>query len=155
MELFRHVAGSEEPEIVEVVETMRVRELIELRGGDGSIWLEEVDEEIEVELTLSEAGIGHHHHVHHGKCRTVSVRVRYNGEHFDHEYAPSATIKRVRKWAVGPDAANLSKDQAVEHVLATPSADHFLDETVHIGSLVGAEGCEVILDLLPRDRFAG
>lgn len=155
MELFKHVPGSEDPVIVEVEETIRVRELIEIEDGQGHIWLEDVDEEIDLDLTLVEAGIGHHHHVHHGRCVAIAVAVRFNGERFLRDFAPSATIKRVRAWAVGPKAADLSKDQAVEHVLAVPAADHFLDDAVHIGSLVDGKSCEVTLDLLPRDRFAG
>ncbi len=155
VELFKHVPGSEDPVIVEVEETIRVRELIETDDGEGHIWLEDVDEEIDLDLTLVEADIGHHRHIHHGRCITVSVTVRFNGEKFHRDFAPSATIKRVRAWAVGPEAANLSKDQVVAHVLAEPGADHFLADAVHLGSLVGAEKCEVMLDLLPRDRYAG
>jgi hypothetical protein len=154
VELFKHVPGFEDPVIVEVEDTIRVRELIEIEDAEGHIWLEDVDEEIDLDLTLVEAGIGHHRHIHRGRCTTVAVTVRFNGEKFRRDFAPSGTIKRVRTWAVGPEAANLSKEQAVEHVLAVPGADHFLDDAVHIGSLVDGQ-CEVVLDLLPRDRFAG
>jgi hypothetical protein len=155
VELFEHVAGREDPEIIVVDETIRVRELLAVEDPEGQIWLEDVDEEINLELTLLEAGIGHQHHVQRSHCRVISVDVRFADERFHRDFAPSTTIKRVREWAVGPDAARLSPDQAVEHVLATPGADHFLDGNVHVGSLVVGKSCSVIVDLLPRNRFEG
>ncbi len=40
-------------------------------------------------------------------------------------------------------------------MLAEPGADHFLEDGVHIGSLVRPSSCIVTLDLLPWSRFAG
>lgn len=59
------------------------------------------------------------------------------------------------RWASGPHAANLSPEQAAKHVLAVPGADHFLADSVHIGSLAQPGSCAVTLDLLPRERFEG
>ena len=153
MELFIHTPGNEAPDVVEVEETILVREL--LTDDDGRIWIEEVDQEITLDVTLADAGIRHHHHVHRGKCARVEVVVRYNGENFTHTFGPGTTIQTVEKWAFGEKAADLSPDQAATHVLALPGADHFLAATVHIGSLVSAGACRVTLDLLPRDRFEG
>lgn len=155
MELFKHSPGREVPEIIDVEESIRVRELIEVEDAEGHIWLEDVDEEIQLDLTLVEAGIDHHRHIHHSRCVAIAVDVRFNGDHFRRDFPPVTTIKRVKEWAVGPKGANLPKDQAVAHVLAVPGADHFLDGDVHIGSLVQPHSCTVELDLLPRDRFAG
>ena len=49
----------------------------------------------------------------------------------------------------------MSPEQAAKHVLAVPGADHFLEDGVHVGSLVGPHNCTVTLDLLPRSRFEG
>jgi hypothetical protein len=154
MELFIHTAGKEDPDVVEVEETLLVRELI-TGEDDGRIWMEEVDEEVTLDMTLADAGIHHHHHVHRGRCARVEVVVRHNGENFTHTFGPGTTIKTVEKWAFGDKAADLSPDQAAKHVLALPGADHFLAATVHVGSLVAVGGCQVTLDLLPRDRFEG
>jgi hypothetical protein len=154
MELFTHTPGNEHPEIIEVTTTAEVRTLLVEGDLDGHIWIEEVDEEVDLDITLEAAGIRHHHHVHRGHCHRVEVVVRFNGN-FEHTYGPATTIKTVEKWAFGPEVANFSKEQAAEHVLAEPGADHFLEEGVHIGSLVKPGSCTVTLDLLPRSRFAG
>jgi len=155
MEIFVHAAGSEHPEIAEVDETVRVRELLVGHDPDARIWIEEIDDEVSLDLTLVEAGIRRHHHVHRSRCHRVEVVVRYNGQSFESTFGPGATIKLVEKWAFGPNAADLSPEQAAKHVLVVPGSDHFLAATVHIGSLVTVESCQVTLDLVPRDRFEG
>lgn len=154
MELFKHTAGTEGPDPIEIEATARVRELLVATAPDGRVWVEEIDEEIDLDLTLEAAGIRHHHHVHCGHCARVEVVVRFNGS-FEHEYGPGTTIKKVERWAFGPDAANLSPEEAAKHVLAEPGADHFLEAGIHIGSLVKPGSCKVVLDLLPRSRFEG
>ncbi len=155
MEVFVHSMGAEHPEIIEVDATLLVRELLADDQHDVQIWLEDVDEAISPDATLAAAGIGHHHHVHRGHCRRVAVVIRFNGTSYERSFAPGTTIKKVEKWAFGPHAANLSPEQAAKHVLAVPGADHFLEDGVHIGSLVTSGGCEITLDLLPRARFEG
>jgi hypothetical protein len=154
MELFIHTSGNEHPGIIEIEGTALVRELLVEGEPDGRIWLEEADEEISLSITIEAAGIRHHHHVHRGRCHRVEVVVRYNGKRYEHAYAPATTIKAVEAWAFGPKAAGLSPEQAAKHVLAV-GADHFLEDGVHVGSLVTPGSCEVVLDLLPRSRFAG
>jgi hypothetical protein len=154
MELFVHAPEHEHPEIVEIEATALVRSLLVESNPDGRVWLEEVDEEIDLDITLEQAAIGHHHHVHRGRCRRVEVTVRFNGDH-ERAFGPATTIKMIHKWACGPQLANMSKEQAATHVLAVPGADHFLEDGVHIGSLVVGHSCMVKLDLLPRSRFEG
>jgi hypothetical protein len=154
MELFTHTPGNEHPEIIEVVATAQVRALLVEADPDGRIWLEEVDEEVELDITLEAAGIRHHHHVHRGHCRRVKVEIRFNGA-FERSYGPATTVKTVEQWAFGPEVGKFSPEQAAAHVLAVPGADHFLEAEVHVGSLTKAGACTVTLDLLPRSRFAG
>jgi hypothetical protein len=154
MELFTHTPGNEHPEIVELESTALVSALLLESDPESRIWLEEVDEEVDLDITLEAAGIRHHHHVHRGRCHRVEVTIRFNGN-FTRSYGPATTIKTVETWAFGPEVANFSKEQAAEHVLAEPGADHFLEDGVHIGSLVKPDSCAVTLDLLPRSRFAG
>lgn len=155
MNLFIHTTGDEHPEVVEVEADASVRTLLIQDGADGHFWLEDVDEEIDLDITLEAAGIRHHQHVHRGRCHSVEVEIRFNANIFKNIYAPAKTIKTVEKWAFGPEAANFSKEQAVKHVLVERGADHFLEDGVHIGSLVKPDSCTVTLDLLPRSRFAG
>ena len=154
MELFAHAAGNEHPELIEIQATTIVRELLAGQDPDGRVWIEETDEEVSLDITLEQAGIRHHHHVHRGRCHRVEVIVRFNGDH-DRSYGPATTIKTVEKWAFGPDVGKFSPEQAAKHVLAVPGADHFLEGGVHVGSLVTPGSCRVVLDLLPRSRFAG
>lgn len=155
MEIFAHTAGAEHPVLIEVEETTTVRTLLLEEDPDGHVWIEEIDEEIDLDLTLIAAGIGHHHHVHRGRCRRIEVLVRYNGEKFERIFGPSKTIKHVAKWAFGPDGAALSKEQAATHALTEPGADHPLEGSVHVGSLVKPDSCSVTLDVVPRSRHAG
>ncbi len=156
MELFLHTEGGEDPKIVVVEATAAVRTLLLPNNSDHGVWIEEVDEAIDLDLTFEAAGIHHHHHVHRGRCPRVKVVVRFNIRDFTHEYGPGTTIKTVYHWASGDEAANLSPEQRAKYVLAVPGADHFLADGVHIGSLLVADGtCEVTLNLLPRDSFAG
>lgn len=155
MEVFVHSSGNEQPEVVEIEEVALIRTLIVESEPDSGIWLEEIDEEIDLDITIEVAGIRHHHHVHRGHCRRVKVTVRFNGVSHEHEYGPATTIKTVRTWACGPHAFKLSPVEAAKHVLAIPGADHFLDDGVHIGSVTTEGTCVVTLDLLPRSRFEG
>lgn len=154
IELFVHSPGAEDPALVTIGVTERVRVLLAEDEPAGMVWIEEVDEELDLDLTFEEAGIRHRHNVHRGHCPRVDVVVRFNGE-FTRDFGPGTTIKTVYHWVSGPNGANLSPEQAAKHVLAVPGADHFLADTVHIGSLVLPGSCAVTLDLLPRERFEG
>lgn len=155
MEIFVHSPKDEQPEIVEIDEVALVRSLIVESEPDSAIWIQEVDEEIDLDITIEVAGIRNHHHVHRGRCHRVKVTVRFNGVNHEHEFGPATLIKTVRTWACGPHAFKLSPVEAAKHVLALPGADHFLDDDVHIGSVATEGTCAVTLDLLPRSRFEG
>ncbi len=153
MELYVHSEGQEDPELVV---TATVAALVVVREGDDveMIWIEDAEEPLELDITLEAAGVGHRHHVHRGRCRRVDVRVRYNGDR-SHDFPPSATVRRVFEWATGPKGFNLTPEEKAKHVLALPGADHALDRSVHIGSLVTRGSCDVVLDLAPKERFEG
>ena len=155
MEVYRHSEGKRRPELIEIEATALVRELLIVKDGDDQIWIEEQEEAVDLDITLEAAGIHHRHHVHHGRCRTVDVQVRFNGERRARDFRQIATIRQVFDWATGPEAYNLTPEQKAKHVLALPGADHFLDWNVRVGSLVTAGTCEVVLDLLPKERFEG
>src|SRR6266702_1805286 len=136
MELFSHSAGREDPELIEIHAAAVVRELLVGMEPNGSVWLEETDEPVELDITVEQADIHHHQHVHRGHCPRVEVAVRFNAERLEHSFGPGTTIRTVYRWISGPEGFNLSPYQAAKHVLAVPGADHFLDSGVHIGSLV-------------------
>jgi hypothetical protein len=154
MEVFAHSPGSEHPDVIEIEGTDRVRLLQLEEDPEGHVWLEEVDEEIDLEITIEESPIHHHHHVYRGRCHGIKVLVRFNGTDYEREFGPSRTIKTVHHWVCGEHEAHLSPVEAAKHVLALPGADHYLEDGVHIGSVAGAD-CAVLLDLFPRSRFEG
>jgi hypothetical protein len=157
MELYLHTAGSEDPELIDREPTSTVGALVLTEAGEEPelVWLQEHEEPLDAELTLEQADIGHRGHVHRGRCRHVEVRVRYGGVDHERSFVPSATIKRIFDWATGPDAFDLTPEQRLKHVLALPSADHFLAWTVHVGSVVEHGTCTSVLELAPRERFEG
>jgi hypothetical protein len=155
MKLFVHTADGEQPELVDVEATALVRTLLVGVDADERVWVEELDEEVDLDVTFEVARIGHHHHIHRGRCRRIEVVVRYNGAEYERVFGPAATIKRVQKWAFGPKGTGFSAEQAAEHVLAQPGADHALESSVHLGSLATAGSCRVILDAVAQSRFAG
>lgn len=154
MQIYAHTAGNEDPELIEVEDTVLVRELVVGHEGD-MLWIEEQDEVLDLDTTLVAAGMQHRHHVHRGRCHRVDVRVRYGGEHRSEAFGPSATIGRVFRWVTEPEGFNLTAEERAKHVLALPGADHALDMSVHVGSLVDAGECAVVLDLIPKERFEG
>ena len=155
MEIYLHTAGKEDPELVEVSATARVGELVEgTDSAEGLIWLENSEEPLDLGATLESEGVSHRGHVHRGRCRKVGVMVRFNGTK-SHVFPPGTTIDRVLKWATGEHGFDLSPAETAKHALALPGADHLLDPRVHIGSLVTATSCEVVLDLVPKVRFEG
>lgn len=150
LDVFVHSEEQEDPALVQIEATALVGTLIKEPGE--RIWIEQ--REVELDITLEAAGIRNRHHVHCGRCEFVQVKVRFNGER-SHDFRQITTIRTVFDWATGPGAFNLTPEQKAKHVLARPGADHFLDWGVHVGSLVGVGSCEVVLDLLPKERFAG
>lgn len=154
IELFIHSAGDEHPSIIEVTKTAPVRILAGQGEADIHIWMEGADEAIDTDLTFDVVGISHHQHVHKSHCQRVKVTVRWGGSDYTHPYSPATTIATIEKWAFD-EVAHFSPEQAAQHVLMEPGADHFLAGGVHVGSLVKPDSCAVTLDLLPRSRFAG
>lgn len=156
MQVFIHTEGREEPELVEVHDTMLVSELLVFGDARGSeiLMIEEVDEPLDLDVTVSAAGIRHRHHVHRGRCHRIAVRVRYNGDKTD-EFRPTATVRRVFDWATGEDGFDLTPEQKATHVLALPDADYYLDWDVRIVTLITAGTCDLVLDLTPKERFEG
>ena len=138
MELFIHTPGNEHPEIIEIEATALVRDLLVESDPDGHVWLEEVDEEINLDITLR----GGRHPapppcapgpLPPGRGRRPvqrQPRARLRPGH-DHQDRREVGVRR-------PRSANFSPEQAAKHVLAVPGADHFLEDGVHIGSLVTA-----------------
>lgn len=154
MEIYLHKQGTE-LQLIEVKETTTVRQLIDVHGldGGGEAWVEDVDEVLETEVTLIEAGIPERGHVHVSRCHKIDIRVRYGGDSKSKEFAPSATIARVFKWATGKEGFDLTKTERAKHTLGICDTQTEPDKSEHVGSL--ASDCGLCLDLAPKERFEG
>jgi hypothetical protein len=151
-QLYIHRPGHDEPELIEVTETMTVAELIDVHGVDASgAWVEDgeeiVAEEIVIEV-VEERG-----HIHIGKCREIEVKVRYGGVEKEHTFNPGKTIHTVHKWAAGEHGFDLPAAQRADHGLFVPGIQTSLDPDVQVGLV--AHDCRLVLDLAPKHRPQG
>ena len=99
MQLFVHDPDTTSPQIIEIAETVLVRELVVGHDGD-LVWLAEVEVPLELDVTVVEAGRGHGHHVHRGPHRKVEVNLVGEGRHAHHRFAPSLRCARIIAWGV-------------------------------------------------------
>ena len=158
LEVYIHVEGSEDPSLVALPPEGSVIDLLEAGGAveaDMKAWLEDASEPLDAASSLSGAGVTHRCHVHCGRCDTVKVQVRFNGEQLFEEFSPADRIKVIYDWATGPKGFKLPEEQIPKHGLIVPGGDHILAPSVHIGSLASDDRCVALLDLVPRKRFEG
>ena len=165
MELFLQGEGERAIRVIEVPASGTVGDILTAAKDRGFVTLgapaellvfvEDADVELAVETTLAAAGIGEHHAVHIHRCRRVQVTVHFGSQSKQHEFAPGATIRRVKVWAVGPHGFNLPPVDATEHVLQITGTQDRPDEDVHVGTLVHAPHCAIAFDLVPKVRVEG
>ena len=158
LEVYLHVAGCEDPQLVAVASDGRVADLLavaESVDANAQLWLQDTTDPLDMASSLAEAGIGHRCHVHLGCCDSVKVQVRYHTKPIVREFGPGARIRAVFAWATGPKGFELAESQVPKHGLMVPKSDHILDPDVHVGSLASRARCVVVLDLVPKERFEG
>jgi hypothetical protein len=154
MELYVHTKESEEPRIVEVDESVRLEEVVSEHGEEGSgAWLEEVDEELDIRLTVKELEIGDRSHIHINRCRRIDVIVRQDTEK-SKAFGPSATVAKVYEWATGPDGFDLLPAERVKHTFVICGTQTEPDKSAHVGSFADA-ACAVCFNLVPKQRSEG
>jgi hypothetical protein len=155
MQIYIHRGETTELTLVEVEETITVRELAQAHGGNGAdVWLQDEEGSLELDLVLTEVEITERSHVHISKkCKKISVTVRY-GEPLTKEFAPSATIAKVFRWATGEHAFKLTPTERAKHTLGICGTNTAPDRSEHVGSLAGPD-CTLCLDLAPTERFEG
>jgi hypothetical protein len=155
IDIYVHSHEGVEPKLVKASEDATVNELLEkIVAAAGRkpapdekvlLFLEDIEEPLEHHRKLCECEIRHRHHVHWHHCHRIKVSVFYNGEH--HElFPPSATVKRVLKWAI--KAFKLTPAEAADKILVlkeNPKEELPLD--AHIGSFAKPHQCSVDLCL--------
>lgn len=126
-------------------------------GGEGAlvVFLENEEEALDPAATLASAGIRHRGRVHLHRCRQVQVTVNYNGRQIARDFAPSATVRRVKRWVDGKDGFDLRGIDATEHLLQVCGTTVRPDEDIHIGTLVTLPGCPLCFDLVAKQRVEG
>lgn len=92
--------------------------------------------------------------VHLHRCRHVHVSVTFNNETVEHNFAPSATVARVKRWAA-ERKFGMSAEEAGEHVLQIVGTQDRPRPGIHIGALVNSPSCRVAFDLVPDERING
>ena len=132
---------------------------IHFAGDESSlvILVEDQETELSTDLSLEEAHIGHRSRVHVHRCHRVEVTVNFNAAHITRAFHPSATVERVKRWAVGPapEGFGLHIVDATEHLLQLCHSTTRPDEETHIGSLVTFPDCGLCFDLVPKVRVEG
>lgn len=155
MKIFVHPQGSAEVREVEAPSNATVGSLLaDLAGGDGvQLWLEDGDEALSPDVTLTETGIDEFSHLHHGACKTVAVTVRFGGEAKEHAVPPASTVQALFEWAAGNKGFDLPAEQRAKHTLGLCGTQTEADRRDHVGSL--ATDCRVCFDLAPKARYQG
>jgi hypothetical protein len=152
-ELYIHRPRDERMELVTVTETMTVAEAVGVEDGE-AVWVEETEEQLQVTLTLVEAGIHHRGHVHVNRCHKVDVKVTYNGTPKAHSFAPAVKVERVREWALSKKGFDIDPVDAAELFLVIGGTTVKVDLKDHVGSFVGAD-CDVSFDLISKPKTEG
>ncbi len=117
--------------------------------------LEDEESAIDLDVPIAATPIRHRCRIHVHRCRRVAVMVAFNGVQKEEMFRSAATVKRVKRWAVGQEGFDLSDVDAAEHVLQLSGSSERPDEDIHIGTLVTHPQCSVSFDLVPKVRVEG
>jgi hypothetical protein len=113
-------------------------------------YVEDSDDERDFEnLNVIPDGLRIHLH----RLKSIDVTVRYAGRDVQRTFRPSATVRRVKHWAVR--ALNISSSDAAELMLQVSGTDTRPDPDTHIGTLVRFPTKALCFDLVPSTRVNG
>lgn len=161
IEIYVHGEKVREPKLIEVSEDASIREIIlsyhEAFTDSGEVeetlvFLEDEEECKPHDHRGEEHGIKRRAHFHCHRCKKISVSVIYNHETKFLDFAPSATIKKVKRRVL--NAFGLKEADAGDMLLKLENGT-VLQPTEHIGSLTAYHRCEVKLFLTPTKPIQG
>lgn len=163
IELFLQGEGIHDVKLIRLPSNATVRDIADAArsagalGSDGAarVTIEDAEEELAAEASLSAAGIGHRSRIHVHRCRRVAVTVHFNGQTKALDVAPSATIERVHRRATGRQGFKLGDTDAAEHLLQLCGSAERPDVETHVGTLATAPACSACFDLVPKQRVEG
>lgn len=113
-------------------------------------YIEDSDDEHAIE-NMTEIPHGLRVHLH--RLKGIDVVVRYAGRDVRRTFRPSATIRRVKRWAT--QEFGIAPSDATELMLQISGTDQRPDPDTHIGSLVKFPNKSLCLDLVPSTRVNG
>ena len=123
-------------------------------AGEIVLFLEDEDEPIDGEAKLRDkagrAGIKAHVH----RCRTIEVIVHFKDKTVRHEFAPGATVARVKHW-VTVHKLGMTEEEASHHHLQIAGTTDQPDPGTHIGTLASCPKCKVEFDLVTTPKVNG
>ena len=121
---------------------------------DAVLFAEDVDEPLHDDGHVADRAGAAGLKLHFNRCSKVEVLVTFNGETVDCQFAPSATVGRVKKW-VAERKFKMTDAEAGEHVLQISGTHDRPAPGTHIGVLSPPGTCEVKFDLVPDERVNG
>ncbi|WNO03998.1 DUF7665 family protein [Rhodoferax mekongensis] len=82
---------------------------------------------------------------HIGRCKKVTVKVRYAGQTHERSFSPAATVEQVKVWAL--HAFHVASSDAAELTLQLIGSETQPSRDVHVGALADTH-CNVGFDLV-------
>jgi hypothetical protein len=119
-------------------------------GGAVHIFEHEKDDELAANI-LARNAIS----VTVSRCKRIVVGVRFEHKTLSEKFAPSATIFRVLRWAIGKKGFNLDDTAQAKANLILPGSESPLPRDATIGRYVDGTTCSLTLDLILRDFTNG
>jgi hypothetical protein len=123
------------------------------QGGSLAIFLEDSEEDIDLNISLEDAGIKHRSRLHCHRHKRIEVSINFMSETRTHQFSPSTTVAKVKRWA--DEKFRLNGPDATDHVLQLCGTNKRPDEDVHIGALVCHPSHCLCFDLVPKIRVEG
>ncbi|WP_406867710.1 hypothetical protein [Paraburkholderia fungorum] len=145
--------GFTDVELIEIEDDapmLRIVEFVAARKGEDAalfaLFVEDMDEPCDPTQPVPHHHRKHVHHVHRHK--RIEVTVDYGGETIERTYPPSATVKSVLKWAIGPEGFKIEPSYAAEMQLGLPGSTTPLPDMAHIGRFVQGHEHKLVLTLM-------
>lgn len=131
-------------------------QLLERHGvsEDAMLFVEDGDDPVDLTGPVSELATSKGLRLHLHRCLHVEITVSFNGQTVERRFAPSATIRRVKRWAA-ERKFDMSPEDASEHSLQVSGTQTQPDGTVHLGTLTDGKVCRLAFDLVPEPRVNG
>jgi len=126
----------------------------EMADEDAYLFVEDADDPLDPAQRLGDVATVKGLKVHLHRCRHIEVTVSFNGQTVERRFAPSATIRRVKRWAA-ERKFNMPPDDASDHSLQVSGTHNQPADSVHIGTLTNGKVCGLAFDLVPDPRVQG